>query len=147
MEKTVVIKNATGLHARPAGMFVKKASEFTSTVEVLAKGKTVNAKSILSMFKFSLILSVIILPSVNIQINKNVTQPILTMTSAISICLQTHINCSYYLLTAQSPIKIFIKKDHCFHKSLCENSGLFLNGQCSPFVSYTYRENRSPFMI
>ena len=24
MEKTVVIKNATGLHARPAGMFVKK---------------------------------------------------------------------------------------------------------------------------
>jgi len=37
MEKTVVIKNATGLHARPAGMFVKKASEFTSTVEVLAK--------------------------------------------------------------------------------------------------------------
>ena len=56
MEKTVVIKNATGLHARPAGMFVKKASEFTSTVEVLAKGKTVNAKSILSMFKFSLIL-------------------------------------------------------------------------------------------
>ena len=34
MEKLVVIKNETGLHARPAGMFVKKASEFTSTVEV-----------------------------------------------------------------------------------------------------------------
>ena len=62
-------------------------------------------------FKIYNILSVIILPSVNIQINKNVTHPILTMTSAISICLQTHINCSYYLLTAQSPIKIFIKKD------------------------------------
>lgn len=44
-------------------------------------------------------------------------------------------------------IKIFIKKDHHFHKFLCENSSLFLNGQCSPFVSYTYRENRSPFMI
>ena len=85
-------------------------------------------------FKIYNILSVIILPSVNIQINKNVTQPILTMTSAISICLQTHIN-------------FFIKKDHRFHKSLCENSGLFLNGHCSPFVSYTYRENRSPFMI
>ena len=98
-------------------------------------------------FKIYNILSVIILPSVNIQINKNVTQPILTMTSAISICLQTHINCSYYLLTAQSPIKIFIKKDHHFHTSHCENSSLFLNGQCSPFVSYTYRENRSPFMI
>ena len=77
-------------------------------------------------FKIYNILSVIILPSVNIQINKNVTRPILTMTSAISICLQTHINCSYYFFTAQSPIKIFIKKDHCFHKFLCENSGLFL---------------------
>ena len=39
MEKTVVIKNATGLHARPAGMFVKKASEFTSTVEVVVKAE------------------------------------------------------------------------------------------------------------
>ena len=65
MEKNVSIKNASGLHARPAGMFVKKASEFTSTVEVLAKGKTVNAKSILSMFKFSLILSVIIFATVS----------------------------------------------------------------------------------
>ena len=34
MEKLVVIKNETGLHARPAGMFVKGASEFTSTVEI-----------------------------------------------------------------------------------------------------------------
>ena len=54
MEKTVVIKNATGLHARPAGMFVKKASEFTSTVEVLAKGKTVNAKSIMGIMSLGL---------------------------------------------------------------------------------------------
>ena len=36
MEKKLVIKNATGLHARPDVMFVKKASEFTSTVVVLA---------------------------------------------------------------------------------------------------------------
>ena len=43
MEKNVSIKNASGLHARPAGMFVKKAAEFKSTVEVIAKGKTVNA--------------------------------------------------------------------------------------------------------
>lgn len=54
MEKSVVIKNATGLHARPAGMFVKKASEFTSTVEVLAKGKTVNAKSIMGIMSLGL---------------------------------------------------------------------------------------------
>ena len=38
-------------------------------------------------FKIYNILSVIILPSVNIQINKNVTRPILTMTSAISVLL------------------------------------------------------------
>lgn len=54
MEKTLVIKNATGLHARPAGMFVKKASEFTSTVEIIAKGKTVNAKSIMGIMSLGL---------------------------------------------------------------------------------------------
>ena len=35
-------------------MFVKKASEFTSTVEVLAKGKTVNAKSIMGIMSLGL---------------------------------------------------------------------------------------------
>lgn len=54
MEKLVVIKNASGLHARPAGMFVKKAAEFKSTVEVLAKGKTVNAKSIMGIMSLGL---------------------------------------------------------------------------------------------
>ena len=54
MEKTVVIKNATGLHARPAGMFVKKAAEFKSTVEVVAKDKTVNAKSIMGIMSLGL---------------------------------------------------------------------------------------------
>ena len=54
MERLVSIKNASGLHARPAGMFVKKASEFTSTVEVLAKGKTVNAKSIMGIMSLGL---------------------------------------------------------------------------------------------
>ena len=54
MEKNVCIKNASGLHARPAGMFVKKAAEFKSTVEVLAKGKTVNAKSIMGIMSLGL---------------------------------------------------------------------------------------------
>ena len=49
MERIVNVKNASGLHARPAGMFVKKAAEFKSTVEVSAKGKTVNAKSIMGI--------------------------------------------------------------------------------------------------
>ncbi len=54
MEKIVTIKNASGLHARPAGMFVKKAAEFKSTVEVIAKGKTVNAKSIMGIMSLGL---------------------------------------------------------------------------------------------
>ena len=54
MEKTVTIKNASGLHARPAGMFVKKASEFKSTVEIKAKDKVVNAKSIMGIMSLGL---------------------------------------------------------------------------------------------
>lgn len=54
MERIVTIKNASGLHARPAGMFVKKAAEFKSTVEVIAKGKTVNAKSIMGIMSLGL---------------------------------------------------------------------------------------------
>lgn len=54
MEKTISIKNESGLHARPAGMFVKKASEFKSNVEILAKGKTVNAKSIMGVMSLGL---------------------------------------------------------------------------------------------
>ena len=54
MEKIVSIKNKSWLHARPAGMFVKKAAEFKSTVEVLAKGKVVNAKSIMGIMSLGL---------------------------------------------------------------------------------------------
>lgn len=54
MERIVTIKNASGLHARPAGMFVKKASEFKSTVEVKAKNKVVNAKSIMGIMSLGL---------------------------------------------------------------------------------------------
>lgn len=54
MEKVVSIKNASGLHARPAGMFVKKAAEFKLTVEVVAKDKTVNAKSIMGIMSLGL---------------------------------------------------------------------------------------------
>ena len=54
MERLVSIKNASGLHARPAGMFVKKAAEFQSTVEVIATGTTVNAKSRMGIMSLGL---------------------------------------------------------------------------------------------
>ena len=49
-----IVRDELGIHARPAGMFVKKAAEFKSTVEVLAKGKTVNAKSIMGIMSLGL---------------------------------------------------------------------------------------------
>ncbi|MGP1618473.1 HPr family phosphocarrier protein [Peptostreptococcus stomatis] len=54
MEKKVTIINETGLHARPASMFVKKASEFKSSVELIYGGEKVNAKSIMGIMKLGL---------------------------------------------------------------------------------------------
>lgn len=54
MEKKVTIVNETGLHARPASMFVKKASEFKSAVELIYNGEKVNAKSIMGIMKLGL---------------------------------------------------------------------------------------------
>ena len=49
VEKTVVIKNKQGLHARPAALFVQIANKFDSDVTV-SKGKTrVNGKSIMGI--------------------------------------------------------------------------------------------------
>ncbi|MFC2436699.1 MAG: HPr family phosphocarrier protein, partial [Aggregatibacter sp.] len=39
--KTVTMTNPTGLHTRPGGVFVAKAKEFESTVEVENEGKKV----------------------------------------------------------------------------------------------------------
>lgn len=49
LERTVVIKNKQGLHARPAALFVQIANKFDSDVTVI-KGKTkVNGKSIMGI--------------------------------------------------------------------------------------------------
>ena len=39
-----IITNKEGVHARPAGIIIKKASEFNSLVELFAKGQTVSLK-------------------------------------------------------------------------------------------------------
>ncbi len=49
MSKTYVIKNAIGLHARPAALFVKKAAEFDANIKVLKDNKEADAKSIISI--------------------------------------------------------------------------------------------------
>jgi phosphocarrier protein len=54
IEKTTTIKNKTGIHARPASVFVQTASKFKSKVQIAAKGKKVDAKSILMIMSMGL---------------------------------------------------------------------------------------------
>ena len=54
-EATTTIENKTGIHARPASVFVQKASSFKSKVQIKAKGKTVDAKSILMIMSMGLV--------------------------------------------------------------------------------------------
>jgi phosphocarrier protein HPr len=54
MEKTVKLTNDTGLHARPAGVFVKAASQFSSQIKIRANDQTINAKSIMNLLSLGL---------------------------------------------------------------------------------------------
>ena len=55
MEQTVKVTNKSGIHARPASLFVQTAAKFKSKVTVTAKGKTVDAKSILMIMSMGLV--------------------------------------------------------------------------------------------
>ncbi len=54
MEKTVRILNEEGFHARPAGVFVKKATAFASAIEVRHNGASKNGKSIMALMSLGL---------------------------------------------------------------------------------------------
>ncbi|MBI9043142.1 MAG: HPr family phosphocarrier protein [Anaerolineaceae bacterium] len=47
LEKEILINNQSGLHARPAAVFVKTAQQFEANITICLKDKTVNAKSLL----------------------------------------------------------------------------------------------------
>ena len=49
VSQKVVIKNTTGLHLRPAGLFCKTAVQFQCSVKFRLKNVTSNAKSVLSV--------------------------------------------------------------------------------------------------
>lgn len=50
MQQTILtVTNKSGLHARPAALLVKAASDFKADVTILKDGKSFNAKSILSV--------------------------------------------------------------------------------------------------
>jgi len=55
MEKILLVKNESGVHARPAGLMVKIANKFSSHVEIQYKDKKANAKSLLSVMGLGLI--------------------------------------------------------------------------------------------
>lgn len=49
MERTITLGSKSGLHARPAAVFVQHAKTFKSQIWLSKKDKTVSGKSILSV--------------------------------------------------------------------------------------------------
>ena len=49
LDRTVVVSNPQGLHARPADLLVRLANQFESTILIGRGGETVDCKSILSL--------------------------------------------------------------------------------------------------
>ncbi|MBC7540233.1 MAG: HPr family phosphocarrier protein [Bacteriovorax sp.] len=54
MQTTVKVLNEEGLHARPAGLLVKLANNFSSVIELAVGENTANAKSIMSIMGLGL---------------------------------------------------------------------------------------------
>lgn len=48
-KKEVVIKNKTGLHARPAALFVQIANKYESDITIIKEDQEVNGKSIMGI--------------------------------------------------------------------------------------------------
>ncbi|MBA4543040.1 MULTISPECIES: HPr family phosphocarrier protein [Thermoactinomyces] len=53
VEKKVIVELETGLHARPAALFVQEANKFTSEIFVVKGTKKVNAKSIMGIMSLA----------------------------------------------------------------------------------------------
>ena len=49
ISKEVLVKNSTGLHARPATLLVKKSSYFKSDISLEFNGKKANDKSLIGV--------------------------------------------------------------------------------------------------
>ncbi len=53
VERKAVINNKTGLHARPAALFVQKANRYKSEILIIKDSKEVNAKSIMGIMSLA----------------------------------------------------------------------------------------------
>jgi len=49
LSRTVIVRNAQGLHARPADLLVRLANQFESEIQIGKHGQLVDCKSILSL--------------------------------------------------------------------------------------------------
>ncbi|HHX24390.1 MAG: HPr family phosphocarrier protein [Tepidanaerobacteraceae bacterium] len=53
-QKNVTVMNKTGLHARPAAVFVQTANKFKSEIFIEKEGKKINAKSIMGVMSLAI---------------------------------------------------------------------------------------------
>ncbi len=53
--KEVIVKNPTGLHARPATLLVKRASTYKSDVSIEFNGKKANVKSLIGVLSLGVV--------------------------------------------------------------------------------------------
>ncbi|MDR0411990.1 MAG: HPr family phosphocarrier protein [Treponema sp.] len=49
MERTIIVSNRSGLHARPSAIIVQLLKDFKANVFIETGGETVNAKSIMGL--------------------------------------------------------------------------------------------------
>jgi catabolite repression HPr-like protein len=49
VKKEVIVKNKTGLHARPAALFVQLANKYESEITIIKDDQKVNGKSIMGI--------------------------------------------------------------------------------------------------
>jgi len=49
IKRTLTVKNRSGLHARPAALFVQIANKYDAQISVKKAGQTVNGKSIMGI--------------------------------------------------------------------------------------------------
>jgi phosphocarrier protein HPr len=54
ISQTVTVTNQTGIHARPAALFLSTASKFKANLTVTKNGKNANAKSLLSLLSLGI---------------------------------------------------------------------------------------------
>jgi phosphocarrier protein len=54
VKQEVVVTNKTGLHARPASMFVETAGKYSSDIKVVKDSQEINGKSIMGLMSLGI---------------------------------------------------------------------------------------------